>query len=155
MLVGELLRSRQRRADVLWLDHLNRLAAEAFRDAQVIDAVSLGDVAVLGLLGVDVVEAQRHEVVHVEVPLRLADQPQIGVVHDHMDVGQVELRPDREFLDEELEVVVSRQPHHGGVGVGGDDTEGGGHRPPEWSGLTAVDPVPWFVHLQELSARDL
>ena len=72
-----------------------------------------------------------------------------------MNVGQVELRPDREFLDEELEVVVSRQPHHGGVGVGGDDAEGGGHRPPEWSGLTAVDPVPRFVHLQELSARDL
>ena len=36
VLVGELLRSRQRRADVLRLDHLNRLAAEAFGDAQVI-----------------------------------------------------------------------------------------------------------------------
>ena len=72
-----------------------------------------------------------------------------------MDIGQVELGTDREFLDEELEVVVSRQPHHGGVGVGGDHTEGGGHRPPERSGLTAVDPVPRFVHLKELSARDL
>jgi hypothetical protein len=44
MCSGKLLRPRQRRTDVLGLDHLNCFAAEALNDARVIDALSLGDV---------------------------------------------------------------------------------------------------------------
>jgi hypothetical protein len=41
---------------------------------------------------VDVLEGQLHAVVHVEAALRLADQAQVGVVHQHVDVRQLELR---------------------------------------------------------------
>jgi hypothetical protein len=78
-----------------------RLAAQALGHLDVVDAVA----ADIG--GVDVVEGQLHAVIHVEAALRLADQAQVGVVHQHVDVGQVELRPNREFLDHELEVVVA------------------------------------------------
>jgi len=37
---------------------------------------------------VDVVEGQLHAVVHVEAALRLPDQAQVGVVHQHVDVGR-------------------------------------------------------------------
>ena len=60
---------------------------------------------------VDVLERELDLVVDVEIALRLADQPEIGVVHDDVDVGQVELRADRELLDQELEVVIARQRH--------------------------------------------
>jgi hypothetical protein len=61
--------------------------------------------------------------------------------------GKVELRPDRQFFDQELEVVVARQSDYCGGGVGGDNTQGRRHRPAEWSGLAAVDPVAGLEHL--------
>ena len=46
-------------------------------------------------------------IVHVEAALGLTDQAEVGVVHDHVDVGQLELRADRQLFDHELEVVVA------------------------------------------------
>ena len=81
--------------------HADRLAAEAFGDRDMIDAVNAK------LRRVDVLERQLHMVIHVEAALGLTDQTEIGVVHDHMDVGQLELRADSQFLDQELKVVVA------------------------------------------------
>ena len=71
-----------------------------------------------------------------------------------MDVRQVELGADREFLDHELEVVVARQRHHRRVRICGHHSERGGDGPAE-PGLSAVDPVARLVHVQELPAGDL
>jgi hypothetical protein len=83
---AELLQHRlgplEGRQDVLHLGDPDRLAAEAFGDRDMVDAVA----AELGRI--DVLEGQLHAVVHVEAALRLADQAEIGVVHDDMDVGQ-------------------------------------------------------------------
>ena len=105
------------------------LQPKPFCHLDVVDAVS----AELG--AVHVVEGQLHAVVHVEAALRLPDQTQVRVVHHDVDVSDVELRADREFLDEELEVVVTRQRDDGGVRVGGRDPERRGHGPPERAGL--------------------
>ena len=64
-----------------------------------------------------------HAVVHVEAALRLADQAEIGVVHDDVDVGQLELRADRELLDHELEIVVARQRDDLARRIGGAHAE--------------------------------
>ena len=45
--------------------------------------------------------------VHVEGPLGLPDEAEVGVVDDDVDVGQVVLGPDGELLEHELEVVVA------------------------------------------------
>ena len=82
-------------------------------------------------------------------------RPEVGVVHQHVDVRQVELRADGQFLDHELEVVVAGQRDHGGVRVGGGHAEGGRHGPAQRAGLPAVDPVPRLEHVQELRAGDL
>ena len=92
--------------------HPQRLAAEPLGHLDVVDPVA----AELGR--VHVVERQLHAEVHVEAALGLADQAQVAVVHHHVEIGQVELGPDGQLLDHELEVVVARQRHHGGVGVG-------------------------------------
>ena len=78
---------------------------KALGDLDVVDAVAAE------LRRVDVVEGELDAVIHVEAALRLADQAEVGVVHDDMEVGQLELRADREFLDHELEVVVAGQRH--------------------------------------------
>ena len=56
---------------------------------------------------VDVLERELHVIVHLKAALRLADQAEIGIVHDDVDVGQLELRADRELLDQELEIIVA------------------------------------------------
>ena len=96
-------RRRKRRLRVLRIGDADRLAAKALGDRDMIDAVD----AELGR--VDVLERELDVIVHVEAALRLADQPEIGIVHDDVDVGQLELRADRELLDQELEIVVARQ----------------------------------------------
>src|SRR6476646_12196209 len=62
------------------LNDADRLAAEALRDLDVVHAVAFD------LWGVDVVKRELDAVVHVEPALGLADQPEIRVVHDDMDV---------------------------------------------------------------------
>src|SRR5262249_39821423 len=62
-----------------------------------------------GLRSVDVLEGKRYAVVHVEPALRLADQTQVRVIDHDVDVGQLELRPHRQLLDHELEIVVPRE----------------------------------------------
>ena len=41
-----------------------------------------------------------------QAALRLSDQPKIRIVHDDVDVKQLELRSDRELFDQELEIIV-------------------------------------------------
>ena len=113
----------------------DRLAAEAFGDRDMVDAVDAE------LRRVDVLERKLHLIVHVEAALRLADQPEIGIVHDDVDVGQLELRADRELLDQELEVVVARQRDDLAGRIGGAHAERGGQRPAERAGLPGIDPV--------------
>ena len=81
----------------------DRFAAEALGDRYMIDAVTLFRIA----RGVDVVEGEADFEIHVEAALGLADKAEIGVVHDHMQIGQLVLRADRQFLDQELEVIVA------------------------------------------------
>ena len=49
--------------------------------------------------------------VHLEAALRLPDQAEIGVVHDDMHIGQLELGADRQLLDQELEIIVAGERH--------------------------------------------
>ena len=136
VLDDQLLGLLQRREDLSRLEDPDRLAAQAFGDLDVVDAVAVD------LGRVDVVEGQLHAVVHVEAALRLADQPEVGVVHQHVDVRDVELRADRQLLDHELEVVVAGQRDDRRVRVGGGDPERGRDGPAQRPGLAGVDPVP-------------
>ena len=101
----------------------DRLAAETLRDRDVVDAAD----AEFGRI--DVFERQLHLIVHVEPSLRLADQTEIGVVHDDVDIGQFELRPDRKLLDQELKIIVARERDDLARGIGGAHAERGGKRP--------------------------
>src|SRR3712207_8168706 len=56
-----------------------------FRSAQALDDLDVVDAVAADLRAVDVVEGQLHAVVHVEAALALPDQPQVGVVHQHVD----------------------------------------------------------------------
>ena len=47
--------------------------------------------------------------IHLKAALRLADEAEVGVVHHHVQIGQLVLRADSEFLDHELEIVVARE----------------------------------------------
>src|SRR5690606_4808495 len=145
----ELLRLLEGRAQFTGVGHPDRLAAQALRDLDVVDAVD----AQLG--AVDVLELQVDLEVDVEGPLRLADQAQVGVVDQDVDVGDAVLRADRELLDHELEVVVAGEGHHLRAGVGLGHAQRGGDRPAQRAGLAAVDPVPGPVDVQQLGARDL
>ena len=127
----------------------DRLAAKAFGDRDMIDAVAAE------LRCVDVRKRQLHLIVHVEAALRLADQSEIGIVHDDVDVGQLELRADREFLDQELEIVVARERDDLAIRIGGANAERGGQRPSQRPGLPRVDPVARTIDAEELRARDL
>ncbi len=113
------------------------------------------DAVAVDLIAVDVLEGELHAVIHVEAALGLANQAQIGVVHQHVDVGQLELRAHRQLLDHELEVIVTRQRHHLGLGIRPADTQGSRDGPAQGAGLTAVDPVAWPIDVQELGAGDL
>ena len=72
-------------------------------DRNVIDAIT----GLRIVLAVDVLEGEADLEVHSEAALRLADQAEIGIVHDDVDVGQLELGADGQFLDQELEVIVA------------------------------------------------
>src|ERR1035437_339312 len=101
VLGNELLSLGERSPDLVRVAHPQRLAAQAFGNLDVIDSV------LVQLRGVHIVEAKLHAVVHVEAALGLSDQAEVGVVHDDVDVGQVELGSYRQFLDHELEVVIA------------------------------------------------
>ena len=83
------------------IGNADRLAAEPLGDRDVVDAITPE------FRRVDVLERQLDMIVHVEAALRLADQSEIGVVHDDVDVGQFELGADRELLDQELKIVIA------------------------------------------------
>ena len=102
---------------------------------------------------IDVVEGEADLEIHVEAALRLADQAEIGIVHDDMQVGQLVLGPDRQFLDHELEIVVAGKCNDRPVGIRGTHAERGRQRPAERPGLTAIDPVARLVDVQELRRR--
>ena len=104
---------------------------------------------------VDVLERELHAIIHLEAALRLADQAEIAVVHDDMDVGQIELRADRQLLDQELEIVVAGNRHDLAVRIGDARAERGGNRPAERARLAAVDPVARLEDVQELRGGDL
>ena len=72
-----------------------------------------------------------------------------------MQVGQLVLGADRQFLDHELEVVVARQRHDVPVGVGRAHAKRRRQRPAKRAGLAAIDPVARLVDMQELRAGDL
>ena len=127
----------------------DRLAAEAFGDRDMIDAVD----AEFGR--VDILERQLHLIVHLEAALRLADQAEIGIVHDDVDIGQLELRADGELLDQELEIVVAGERDDFAMRIGGAHAECGRQRPAERAGLAGIDPVARLVDAEELRARDL
>jgi hypothetical protein len=95
------------------------------------------------------------QIVHVEAALGLADQAQVGVVHHHVQIGQLELGADGQLFDHELEVVVAGDGHHLALGVGGTHAEGRRDGPAEGAGLAAVDPVARLVHVQKLGGGDL
>src|SRR3546814_13021702 len=50
---------------------------------------------------VNVVKCQRYTVVHREHTLSLTDQTQVRVVHQDVDVWQIELRAGSQFFDQE------------------------------------------------------
>lgn len=78
-----------------------------------------------------------------------------SAVHDHVDVGQLELCADGELLDQELEIIVARQRHDLAVRIGRAYTERGRQRPAEWTRLSRIDPVARVVDAQKLRPRDL
>ena len=131
--------------------HPDRLAAHGFRDRDMVDAVA-GLRIVRAVL---VLEGEADLEIHRKAALRLADQAEIGVVHDDMDVGQPVLRADRQFLDHELEIVVARQRDDVGIRPRRAHAERRRQRPAERAGLAAIDPVPRPVDMQELRAGDL
>ena len=112
MLRHQLLGGGERLLELVRALHPHRLAAQALGHRDMVDAVALD------LVAVDVVEGEADLEVHLEAALRLADQAEIGVVHDHMQVGQLVLGADRQLLDHELEVVVAGQRHDLPVGIG-------------------------------------
>ncbi len=146
---GQLLGLLERGQQLVRLGDPDRLAAQALDDLDVVDAVDAQ------LRGVDVLELQVDLEVDVQVALRLADQPQIGVVHQDVDVRDVVLCADRQLLQHELEVVVAGERDHLALGVGGGDAQRGRNGPAERAGLAAVDPVARLVDVQHLRAGDL
>ena len=138
-------------AQIFLLEHADRLATQALDHRDVVDAVAFH----AALVSIDVLEAQLHAVVHLETALRLADQAEVGVVHQDVDVGQLELRAHRQLLDHELEVVVARKRHHLAGRVRCDYTQRCRNGPAERAGLATVDPVARLVHVQELRGGDL
>ena len=91
--------------------HADRPAAQPLDHLDAIDTIDAK------LRRVDVLERELDLEVHVEAAPGLTDQAEIGVVNEHMDVRQPELRTDGQFLDQELEVIVTGNGDH--VGAGG------------------------------------
>ena len=139
----------ERRADQIGLEHADRLATQTFGHGDVIDAIAFE------LGRIDVLERERNAVIDVEGALRLADQPEIGVVHEHVDVRQFELRTGGQLFNQELEVVVAGDRDDLRIRVGSPHAERGRHAPAQRTRLAAVDPVARFIHMQELRTGDL
>ena len=130
-------------------EYAQGLATQAFGDGHVVDAIAIE------FRGVEVVERQLHAVVHFKPTLCLTDQTQVGIVHHHVDVRQLELRAHGQFFDHELEVIVAGQRHHLAARVGLHHAECSRNGPAQRAGLAAVDPVAWLVHMQELRTGNL
>src|SRR5690606_34134829 len=115
VLLHQLTRFFERRDDFFRLEYPDRLATQAFHDSHVVHTIPHQ----VRRIDVDVVEGQLDTVIHVETALGLTDQAQVGVVDQHVDVRQFELRAYCQFLDHELEVVITRNRHDiaGGVGA--------------------------------------
>ena len=105
----------------------DRLAPQPFRHRDVIDAVALFRIAG----SVDIVEGEAHFEIHVQPALRLADEAEIGIVHDHMQVRQLVLGTNGQFLDHELEIIVARQRHDRPLRIGRTHAERCRQRPAE------------------------
>ena len=125
------------------------LAAEAFGDRDMVHAVAVQ------FRRIDVLERELDLIVHLEAALRLPDQPEIRVVDDDMDVGELELSADRQFLDQELEIIVAGQRHDAALGVSRPDAQCRRQRPAERAGLTGIDPAARLVNVEELGSRYL
>lgn len=151
MFLHQLLSRVEGLLELVGAAHPDRLAAETFGNRDVVDAVAGFRIA----RRIDVVESERDFEVHVEAALGLADEAEIRVVHDDMQVGQLVLGADGQFLDHELEIVVTRERDDLAVRIGGANTERCRQRPAERAGLAAVDPVARLVDVQELRAGDL
>ena len=65
------------------------------------------------------------------------------------------MRGHSQLLDEELEVVVTGQRHHGCLRIGNSRTDRGGDRPPQGTRLTRIDPVVRTIDVQHLRRGDL
>src|SRR5690606_860794 len=137
------------RLDVFGFVYTDGLATQTFHHGDVIHTITFG------FRGVDVVKGQLYTIVHLEATLCLTDQTQVGVVDQNMDVRQLELRAYGQLFNHELEVVVARNGHHFTTWVSGNHAQCGGNGPAQWACLTAVDPVTWLVHVQELGGSNL
>ena len=87
--------------------------------------------------------------------LCLADETKVRVVHQYVQVRNLELRPDSQLLDHELEVVVAGKRDHLPRRVGHVHAESSRQRPSERPRLSAIDPVPRLLYAQKLRHRDL
>ncbi|MNC60373.1 hypothetical protein D3C75_1102460 [compost metagenome] len=113
MQTHQLLCLLEGRSDILRLDYTDRFTSQPFDHLDVIDTVFAP------FRVVDVFIGQLDAVIHIETALRLADQPQVGVVDHHVDIRQLELRANGQLFDHELEVVVTRQRDHFALRIGG------------------------------------
>src|SRR5699024_7161040 len=142
-------------AEVFWVFDTQCFTAESFGHFEVVDPVS--GVTAFMRVGccVDVFKGQGDFEIHVEGTLRLPDEPQVGVINHDVDIWEVMLCSDGEFLNHELEVVVTGKRHHGLFRSGSDHAQCGRSGPPQWPCLAGVDPVAWRIRVQHLCSGDL
>ena len=79
--------------------------------------------------------------IHFKITLRLTNQTEVAVVDQDLNIGQTELSTNGEFFNQELEIIVAREPHNRAGGIGRDHTECGGYRPAQGACLAAVNPL--------------
>src|SRR5689334_14792943 len=72
-----------------------------------------------------------------------------------MDVRELELSADRQFLNQELEIIVAGQRNDAALGISRPDAQCRRQRPAKRTGLTGIDPAARLVNVEELAARDL
>src|SRR5690606_12968771 len=120
------------------------LATQTFHHGDVIHTITFG------FRGIDIVKGQLHTIVHLKAALCLTNQTQVGVVDQNVQVRQLELCAHGQLFNHELEVVVARNGHHFTAWVSRNHTQSGRNGPAQRACLTAVDPVAWLVHVQEL-----
>ena len=131
--------------------HAHGLAAQTLDHLLMVDTIALEGL----VFHVLVVKGQLHAVVHLKAALRLANQAKVAVVDQHLHIGQLELGPGSQFLNQELEVVVAGDAHHGAGGVGCHHAQRGRQGPAQGARLAAVDPLARAVDVEELRGSDL